>query len=254
MRRFFRFVLLGLVLVLVALVSAFTAMRLAIHGREVEVPKLAGMTLAQAEDAAAGRGLRLVSESRFYSADVPEGRVISQVPPAGTRVRRGWKVRVAESLGPQRVSIPNVIGQSARAGEINVRRRGLEIGTVAVASVPGLPPDQVAAQSPPAATAAASPKMSLLITAPQQATAYVMPNLVGYSVAGAKQVAESAGLRAVAAVGIPPGATVVRQTPAAGAKVYAGSSIFLETAVPEAKPPEAAPEPTTPTQPPATPQ
>jgi beta-lactam-binding protein with PASTA domain len=253
MRRFFRFVLLGLVLVLVALVSAFTVMRLAIHGREVEVPKLAGLTLQQAEEAVGARGLRVVSESRFYSAEVPEGRVISQVPPAGTRVRRGWKVRVAESLGPQRVSIPNVIGQSARAGEINVRRRGLEIGTVAVATIPGLAPDQVAAQSPPPeATGAASPKMSLLITAPQQATAYVMPNLVGNSLAGARQIVEGAGLRAVSPAGMPPGATVVRQTPAAGAKVLAGSTIFLETAAPEVAPPATESQPAA-SQPPAAP-
>jgi beta-lactam-binding protein with PASTA domain len=251
MRRFFRFVLLGLVLVLVALVSAFTAMRMAIHGREVEVPRLAGMTLKQAEDAAAARGLRVASESRFYSPEIPEGQVISQVPPAGTRVRRGWKVRIAESLGPQRVSIPNVIGQSARASEINVRRRGLEIGTIAVAGIPGLLPDQVAAQSPPPdATGAASPKMSLLVTAPQQATAYLMPNLVGYPLAGAKQAVESAGLRAASPAGALPGAPVVRQTPAAGSKVYAGSSIFLETAAP---PPPAAPPAEAP-PPPANPQ
>jgi beta-lactam-binding protein with PASTA domain len=248
MRRFFRFVLLGLVLVLVALVSAFTVMRMAIHGREVEVPKLAGMTLQQAEDAAGARGLLVASESRFYSADVPEGRVISQVPPAGTRVRRGWKVRVAESLGPQRVSIPNVIGQSARAGEINVRRRGLEIGTVAVATIPGLPPDQVAAQSPPPETGAMSPKMSLLITAPQQATAYVMPNLVGQSLSAAKQAVESAGLRAVAPTGAASGAAIVRQTPVAGAKVLAGSTVFLEPAAPATPAPE--PHPAAPSTPP----
>lgn len=235
MRRFFRFVLLGLVLVLVALVSAFTAMRLAIHGREVEVPTMAGLTVKEAEDAAAARGLRVTSESRFYSASVPEGRVISQVPPAGTRVRRGWKVRVAESLGPQRVNIPSVIGQSARAGEINVRRRGLEIGTIAVATITGLRPDQVVAQSPPPeASGAASPKVSLLVTAPEQASAHMAPNLVGNSLASARQIVESAGLRAVAPEGAAPGAAVVRQTPAAGSKVYVGSSILLETAPPPA--------------------
>ena len=250
MRRFFRFVLLGLVLVLVALVSAFTAMRLAIHGREVEVPKLAGMTLKEAEDAAAARGLRLTSESRFYSAAVPEGRVISQVPPAGTRVRRGWKVRIAESLGPQRVTIPSVIGQSARAGEINVRRRGLEIGTIAVATVAGIDPDQVVAQSPPPETGGAvSPKVSLLVTAPQQASAYMAPNLVGYSLSSAKQIVESAGLRAVAPEGSAPGAAVVRQTPGAGSKVYAGSSIFLETASPPASKSEPLPAVPAPPQP-----
>ena len=38
MKRFFRFVFFTLVLMVVALVSALTTMRFAIHGREVAVP------------------------------------------------------------------------------------------------------------------------------------------------------------------------------------------------------------------------
>src|SRR5512135_414718 len=108
MRRLLRILLRTLVLVLVFLVSALTAMRFAIHGREVAVPKFTGMTIAEAERSAVDNGLLLQVESRFYSADVPEGRVMSQVPPAGEQVRRGWRVRVAQSLGPQRVAIPDV--------------------------------------------------------------------------------------------------------------------------------------------------
>ena len=43
----FRFALLSLVLLLVAMVSALTAMRFAIHGREVAVPALLGLTPAR---------------------------------------------------------------------------------------------------------------------------------------------------------------------------------------------------------------
>ncbi len=57
MRRFFRMLLLALVLLTVALVSALTAMRFAIHGREVNVPKVVGMTPGEAERAVAASGL-----------------------------------------------------------------------------------------------------------------------------------------------------------------------------------------------------
>ena len=46
MKSFFRLVLLALVLLVVALVSALTAMRLAIHGHEVAVPDLVGKSPA----------------------------------------------------------------------------------------------------------------------------------------------------------------------------------------------------------------
>ena len=48
MKSFFRLVLLALVLLVVALISALTAMRLAIHGHEVAVPDLVGKNPAVA--------------------------------------------------------------------------------------------------------------------------------------------------------------------------------------------------------------
>ncbi len=131
MRSFFRLVLLGLVLLLVALISALTTMRLAIHGREVAMPALVGKTPAEARRIAEADGLQMQIERQYYSPTIPEGRIMSQVPDPGVLVRRGWRVRLAESLGPQRVEIPDVTGQSERAAEFNIRRRGLDVGAVA---------------------------------------------------------------------------------------------------------------------------
>ena len=64
--------LLALVLMTVALISALTAMRLAIHGREVAIPKVVGMGPAEAERAGAVSGLQVVIERQFYSSDIPE--------------------------------------------------------------------------------------------------------------------------------------------------------------------------------------
>src|SRR5258708_9140535 len=134
MRQFFRMLLLALVLMTVALVSALTAMRLASHGREVTIPKLGGMSPVEAERAGAASGLLVVIERQFYSADIPEGKVMTQMPPSGTKVRRGWSIRVAQSLGPQRVAIPNVTGGSERVPELNIRRRRLTPASIAHAT------------------------------------------------------------------------------------------------------------------------
>ena len=231
--RLFRLTLLALVLVLVALVSALTAMRIAIHGREIEVPKLIGMTQLEAEAALVDRGLRLEVESRFFGTDVPEGRVLSQSPTPGTVVRRGWRVRVAESLGPPRASVPNVIGQSSRAAEINVRRRGLEVGKLAVVHLPNLPNDQVVAMSPPPEALARSPRVSLLLTASTESEAVLMPNLVGKRALEAEKVIEQLGLRWPKADRFDFSSAerqqiVRRQIPAAGSKVSRGTTVNLE--------------------------
>ncbi len=234
MRTILRYALLGLVLLTVMLVSALTAMRLAIHGREVAVPRLVGLAPAEAERLALNNGLLLQIESHFFSAAVPAGRIVSQSPLPGARVRRGWRVRVAESMGPQRFTIPNVVGQSARAAELNLRRRGLELGTVAVAHLPDLPPNQIVAQSPSAnASGVASPKIDLLATAPPQDQQYVMPYFVGRPLAEVARIIADAGLKLGTLRPVPNGGpprTIVGQTPAAGQRVASGASINFDVA------------------------
>ena len=75
-------------------------------------------------------------------------------------------MRVSQSLGPQLISIPDVVGQSRRVAEINLRRRGLEVGNVAAINMPGVAPEQVLAQSPAAnAQLIRAPKVDLLVAA-----------------------------------------------------------------------------------------
>ncbi len=250
MKSFFRLVLLASVCLVVALVSALTAMRFAIHGREAAVPNLVGKTPSEAFRTAEESGMQVVIERQFYSPNIAEGRILSQVPEAGIQVRRGWQIRVAQSLGPQRVEIPNVMGESDRAAEINIRRRGLDVASVAEIEVPGQLPDQVLAQSPPPnASGISAPKISLLINGPAQSPAFVMPSFVGQplgsvtlalqdaglhvgSVNTAEQVPGSAMTPGVPTIPLPapvsPASIVVSQNPAAGQKVVAGSSVSFE--------------------------
>jgi eukaryotic-like serine/threonine-protein kinase len=249
MRNLFRIFFRVLILATVFLASALMAMRLAIHGREVAVPKVTGMTAAQAERIAVSHGLLLETESRFYSAEVPENRILSQLPALGEKVRRGTHLRVALSLGPQKIAIPNVIGESQRAAEMNIRRRGLEIGSLAVASLPGFPPDQVLSQSPPPnSPAAASPRINLLVSAAQDDSAnlYYVPDFVGHTLDEATQAIASSPMKlgTVSTVKETKVATassaqpqpkvpkkdpvVASQTPAAGQRIPAGTAINFE--------------------------
>ena len=77
-------------MVAVALISALLAMRLAIHGSEVDVPNLTNLTIPEASELTLPKGLQLTLENRFYSLDTPAGRILSQSPATGSRVRRGW--------------------------------------------------------------------------------------------------------------------------------------------------------------------
>lgn len=252
MKSAFRFAMLALVLVIVAMASALTAMRFAIHGQEVAVPALVGLTPAEAERAVGNLGLQMTIERQYYSPQVPEGEVMSQLPLPGTKVRRGWQVRVAQSLGLTRVAIPDVTGQSEHAAELNIRRRGLDVASMAEIETSGIPPDQVLAQSPPAnATQVLAPKISLLTTAAAQPQAFVMPSFVGQPLGTASRALQDSGFKlgnisveqpAIAEVsdaptsGAPPtlpeaqtqpspASAIVSQVPAAGQRVVAGAVV-----------------------------
>ena len=231
MKRVFRLFVLALVLVMIGMLSMLTAMRLAIHRSETAVPKLIGLAPDEAERLANANGLILQTESSFYSNEVPEGKIVSQVPAAGVHVRRGWKVRVAESLGPQRASIPNVVGQSRRAAEMNIARRALEVGTTAIVHIPDSPADQVVAQSPTAYASATSPKVNLLINAPANEQEFIMPDFTSRQLADVFEAADAVGMKIVStpvdAPGFPP-SVVVRQSPAPGTRVTSGATIHVE--------------------------
>jgi eukaryotic-like serine/threonine-protein kinase len=244
MKSVIRFALLALVLVIVAMVSALTAMRFAIHGQEVAVPSLVGLTPAEAERAAGGSGLQVSIERQYYSPNVPDGRIMSQLPLPGTKVRRGWEVRVAQSLGPTRVTIPDVTGQSEHAAELNIRRRGLDIASMAEMQVPGIPSDQVVAQSPPANTPdILAPNVSLLVTTDSQPQAFVMASFIGQSLGSVSQKLEDAGFKLGSVTVAPP---PIAEVPDPNASAVPGAN-------PSAAPPQNSPQTSPPTLPAAPP-
>lgn len=194
MRTVLRLLWMSLVLLTVALLSALVSMRLAIHGREVAVPSVLGKTAAEARHIADDSGLAAQVEREYYSQTVPEGRVISQVPAAGTVVRRGWQVRLAVSIGPQRVSIPQVVGESDRAAAIVIAQRGLQLGVPAAVAMPGATAGLVLAQNPPAnATDVSAPKISLLVAADNPPEVYVMPSFIGQPLGSVSLALKDAG-------------------------------------------------------------
>jgi beta-lactam-binding protein with PASTA domain len=201
-----RFAMLALVLVIVAMVSALTAMRFAIHGQEVAVPPLVGLAPAEAEREVSGLGLQISIERQYYSPQIPEGRIMSQLPLPGTKVRRGWQVRVAQSLGKTRVTIPDVTGQSEHAAELNIRRRGLDVASMAEVEEAGIPADQVLAQSPTAnETQVAAPRISFLVSAAAEPQAFVMPSFVGQPLGSVSRTLQDAGFRlGNVSVAVPP--------------------------------------------------
>jgi hypothetical protein len=248
--NFFQVASLLMLLVAVALLSAIATMHFAIHGAEVQVPELKGLTVTDARSETAGLGLNLDVDNRYYSGDVAAGHILSQSPAAGTVVRREWRVRVAESLGPQKVEVPDTVGAEERVAELELRRAGLQVDTVAQLPYAGAAEGTVLAQDPPPhAQDIERPSISLLVAAPDDDASggFVMPDMTGWPVVSAQTALARAGIKAapprfvdvpVAPVGsgdalpklpVKPG-SVLAQTPMAGSRVNQDALVKLTVA------------------------
>jgi beta-lactam-binding protein with PASTA domain len=187
-------------LVAVALFAAITTMHFAIHGAEVQVPSLKGMTVADARNQTSGLGLNLDVDNRYYSYDVAPGHILTQSPAPGTVVRREWRVRVAESLGPQKVDVPDTVGTDERVAALKLRRVGLAVGTTAHLAYGKAVEGTVLAQDPPAhAQGIEGPSINLLVAAPgtDSPDGFVMPNFLGVPVISAQAALERVGIKVI---------------------------------------------------------
>jgi eukaryotic-like serine/threonine-protein kinase len=204
MLRYLRIAFGTLAMVTVMVLAAGITLRLALHAGEVAIPDLSGLTVQEASDAALHAGLDLNIQNRFYSTTVPAGRILSQAPAPGSEVRKGWQVRVVESLGPQQVTIPDVVGEPVRQATMDLRRNQLDLGTQVHLDAPG-DADMVLAQTPPPNAGVDQPRVNLLLSSQAQdaSDAFVMPSFVGQGFASANHQAIELGLRVATIGGIP---------------------------------------------------
>jgi beta-lactam-binding protein with PASTA domain len=180
------------------LVAAITTMHFAIHGAEVRVPNLVGLSITDAVRKTSGVGLNLGVDNKYYSVDLPAGRVLSQYPAPGTVVRREWRMRITESLGPQKVTIPDVVGKAERDAAIALKKAGLELDGTSQMPFPYVPVGTVIAQNPQkGAQGVARPSVSLLVSSDSGVVGktFVMPQLVGMPFATATTLISRAGFK-----------------------------------------------------------
>jgi beta-lactam-binding protein with PASTA domain len=224
-----RMALLVFILAAAAFLSAITAMRIAIHGREVNMPNLVGKNVAEANGLLRSRGLLLRVADRIYS-ELPINAVVRQSPPPGMLMKVSQQAHVVLSLGQRQLQIPLLEGNSLRASRIELLRGGLQVGEVSGITTPEEPADTVLLQTPRPGGGAATPRVDVLVSAGPRESAYVMPHLVGLNEVDAQHRLDVAGLRRkvnyVSAPQWPHGA-VIDQAPLAGQRIPAATTIEL---------------------------
>jgi len=229
-----RMFLMLFILASVAFLSALTAMRYAVQGREVVVPDVAGKRAAEAQQLLFARGIGMKVEERIYSA-LPVDEVVRQSPPPKFTVKKGQFAHVVLSLGPRRETIPQLADRSVRAAKVELLQAGTQVGEISSVYLPDATEDLVLQQDPAPGTAdAATPHENFLVSLGPRPAVYVMPDLVGLPLNEAISKLNVAGLKVakIATSPVPgsPSSLVVAETPGRGHPVDADTAITLQVA------------------------
>lgn len=179
LRRFGWVVYAGFV-VAVFVATSYFAFNLFVRSGVTPVPELEGLTLTQAGARLRERALVMDREvDERYHDEVPAGRVLLQSPSPGALVKRGGRVEVVVSLGPQVVEVPDLGGAALPAAQVTLAAAGLKVGrTVGIYSPVGQPGTVVDQSPKPGERAGSAAVVDLFLSSGDPTGVFVMPDLV----------------------------------------------------------------------------
>ena len=130
--------------------------------------------------------------SRVSDAERPVGTVIQQAPEYGTTMRKGSKLLITVSTGPQEQEVPSLYGMNVTKATAELEKYGFTLLALPGREVSEKPWDTVLSQTPEAGE-----KMTAggIVQVTLSGGSVTIPNLVGMNRAEALQLAESIGLR-----------------------------------------------------------
>lgn len=206
--------------------STYLSFTFFIRGRSVSTPNLVGKPLPEAKAICSDLGItvKVDAERQRNSDKIPAGYVVWQNRTPGTTnlVKRGTTIFVELSAGPLVLRVPNLDGQSSRVALLLLGRQNLKLGNLAYADA--AEKLGVVSEEPPRDTVVpAQTPVSLLVSVPPPAPAYIMPDLIDQPLDTVRPSLERRGLiiSTVKFEGYPGIADgiIIRQFPLRGAPV-----------------------------------
>lgn len=195
------------------------------NGSSTKVPNVVGLSTTAATEQLARRGYSAIVRGRV-SSGAQVGTVLSQSPPAGTKLDRGSRVTIIVARGPSTVDVPNVVGLPVDQAFVRLQSAGLKGRSVKIASTQ--PKDRVIRQAPPGGSKAKKGSTVVLTISKGQGTVTV-PSVRGQTEASATATLSRLGFR-LSVSRIPstqPKGIVISQAPPPGTKAPKGSIVGI---------------------------
>ena len=215
-----------------AVLAAAISFTLAVRSNEVTVPDVTGNSLEGARETLSLTELQLVLSGNRFHDSIPPDFIAIQTPAPGTTLKKGRSIRVWVSLGQKRRTVPRIEGETLQSAQLILEQSGFSLGRVVEIHSDIYAPDTVVAQAPEAYEEVGDESVvSVLLSRGYLDSAFVMPDFIGRDYVDLLQHLSRSPLkvsqvRNVDYPGVPKN-IVVRQTPAAGTKVYRRDRIVL---------------------------
>lgn len=159
--------------------------------KEIAVPNVVGRPVEVAQELLKKDNLR-VSVDEIPSDDVPVGQVISQTPPAGTKVKEQRIIHLTVSKGGTVILVPDLKGLTLDQARERLEKMNLSVGAIENGSDPSMPPNVIISQSPsPSSKVDKNTLVNIVINTQVQEK---VPDLTGMSLQDAQKALISAHL------------------------------------------------------------
>ncbi len=189
-------------------------------GRYTTAPSLLTVNRADALDRAHHKGFQVEWGTPKFSETAAQNTVLSQDPQPGDRILPGGTITVVLSKGPERYTVPDLVGQDA--GRATERLRGLHLTPSQTEKYDSkIPSGDIVSVSPRAGTVL-RPGSAVHLVVSKGVAPITVPDVRGSPVDDAKQTLSDEGLKSQISKkqseDVPEG-QVISQSPAAGSHV-----------------------------------
>lgn len=214
---------------------------------KTETPSFLNMTLEEANDVAIEYGIKIGTDGYEESDTVEEGKIISQTPDVGKKVRKGTEIKVKISRGKKNDTLSSYIGWEADKAKSDLSSLKIKY------EIQEINDDEVEKGYIVKTNPSAGSKITqdtvvmLFVSAGKKNEEVVVPNLTGNTQDAARRILESKKLKLGNTThkesDLPKG-TIIQQSPVADSSVIAGASV--DVVISEGKAATPSPSPTYP--------
>jgi beta-lactam-binding protein with PASTA domain len=153
--------------------------QLILRAELVNVPDLSGRSLEEARALLASKKIIVSIQEFRFDGRVVRGRIISQDPAKGSRIKPRRTVKVIVSRGNEQMEVPSVVRRSLESAVQLLKTAGFRRGRISQIHTSQAAAGRILAQNPPpGAVADRASTVDFLVSRGKAEDRYIMPDLI----------------------------------------------------------------------------